>query len=508
ILIVEDQEENWQLLSQVLEQAGFPVRVAKNGAEGVEMFQSWRPHFIWMDWRMPVMDGLEATRCIRALEGGIEVKIVVLTASVLKEEREQVLAAGTDDFELKPIQLGKIYDCLARHLGVRFVPDETPSPLAAEPVPDSSRPESPAVRDGELQDAAASGKVTILAVDDTPESLAFLVEILTPAGYAVQTAASGDTALAAVTANPSDLILLDICMKGMDGLEVCRRIKANDQTRHIPIIMLSAFPKVEDWKQFLEVGAADYMAKPFQTAELLARIQTHLALSQASDELKQRAVMLGQLNEQLQAELAKRQCAEDELRQSLDLAAQARCEVLDMLEDQKRAEAALRKSEERFKALADTSPLAIYLSVGLEQKADYINPTFVRLFGYTLDEIPTAEHWWPLAYPDERYRCQIEDEWQKRVAQAIERRSEIELMEAMVTCKDGSRKNILWGFKAIGEENWAFGLDITERKQAEEEIRKLNAELEQRVATRTAELEEKNEELEKMNSVFVGRELR
>lgn len=124
VLIVEDQPENWQLLRRLLEQSGFQVRVAEDGAEGVEAFQSWRPQFIWMDWRMPVMDGLEATRRIRGLPGGRDVKIVALSASVLKDEREQVLAAGADDFVLKPIQFRSIYDCMARQLGVRFVVDE------------------------------------------------------------------------------------------------------------------------------------------------------------------------------------------------------------------------------------------------------------------------------------------------------------------------------------------------------------------------------------------------
>lgn len=138
----------------------------------------------------------------------------------------------------------------------------------------------------------------------------------------------------------------------------------------------------------------------------------------------------------------------------------------------KNVEAALRKSEERFKALADTSPLAIYASVGIEQKATYVNPTFVKLFGYTLEEIPSVKLWWPLAYPDENYRHQIENEWQRRVAQAIETHSEIEPMEVVVNCKDGSQRNILWGFKTLEEDNWAFGLDLTERKKAEEELSK------------------------------------
>jgi CheY-like chemotaxis protein len=134
VLIVEDQEENWLLLRQLLVQADLSVRVAHNGAEGVDEFQSWRPQFIWMDWRMPVMDGLEATRRIRALQGGGDVKIAVLSASVLAEEREQVIAAGVDDFVPKPIRFSSIFDCMTRHLGVRFV--------VVEPLP-SERGEPP-----------------------------------------------------------------------------------------------------------------------------------------------------------------------------------------------------------------------------------------------------------------------------------------------------------------------------------------------------------------------------
>jgi CheY-like chemotaxis protein len=124
ILIVEDQPENWLLLRRLLEHAGFLVKVSENGAAGVEDFRSWRPHLIWMDWRMPVMDGLEATRRIRALDGGREVKIAVLSASVLEQERQQVMAAGADDFVAKPFVFQQIYSCMARHLGVRFAPEE------------------------------------------------------------------------------------------------------------------------------------------------------------------------------------------------------------------------------------------------------------------------------------------------------------------------------------------------------------------------------------------------
>ncbi|MDG4607456.1 MAG: ATP-binding protein [Candidatus Contendobacter sp.] len=138
ILIVEDQPESALLLSRLLEGVGFQVQTAENGLQGIERFQQWQPHLIWMDRRMPVLDGLEATRRIRALEGGQEVRIVALTASVFAEQHEEVLEAGTDEILHKPFQTGEIFNCLARHLGVRYVYRESAaSPDAAvETTPD------------------------------------------------------------------------------------------------------------------------------------------------------------------------------------------------------------------------------------------------------------------------------------------------------------------------------------------------------------------------------------
>lgn len=145
--------------------------------------------------------------------------------------------------------------------------------------------------------------------------------------------------------------------------------------------------------------------------------------------------------------------------------------------ERKQAENALVKSERRFKTMAEASPLAIYMSSGIEQRAKYLNPAFERLFGYTIDEIPSISEWWPLAYPDGAYRGQIVEEWQKRVEHAIRTNSESEPLEAIVTCKDGTKKTISWGFISSGRENWAFGLDLTKRKEAEEEREKLIVEL-------------------------------
>jgi len=166
----------------------------------------------------------------------------------------------------------------------------------------------------EVPPIPTAAPATILAVDAT-ESLARLGQTLTAAGYRVRLAGSGELALAAVAASVPDLILLDIKMPDIDGLEVCRRLKARAETRDIPVILLSAFAGVEEWVAGLQLGAADHLGKPFQTAELLTRVGTHIALRRARTAAAEVSA-LRRLNEQLEAEVVRRQQAEADLRES------------------------------------------------------------------------------------------------------------------------------------------------------------------------------------------------
>ncbi len=120
ILIVEDQVDNQLLLTRLMKNVGFQVKVAENGEQALALFPGWRPQLIWMDRRMPVMDGLEATRRIRELPGGRDVKIVAVTASAFMEQRDEMLSAGMDDFVRKPYRFNEIYECMAKHLGVQY----------------------------------------------------------------------------------------------------------------------------------------------------------------------------------------------------------------------------------------------------------------------------------------------------------------------------------------------------------------------------------------------------
>jgi PAS domain S-box-containing protein len=126
ILIAEDQQENRLLLKRLMTDIGLDTRLAENGEQCLNIFQQWHPDLIWMDWRMPVMDGELATKKIRMLPGGDRVKIVAVTASVFFEEEQEMLKAGTDDFVRKPYRAYEIYDCLSKQLGVRYEYESLP----------------------------------------------------------------------------------------------------------------------------------------------------------------------------------------------------------------------------------------------------------------------------------------------------------------------------------------------------------------------------------------------
>jgi DNA-binding response OmpR family regulator/DNA-binding CsgD family transcriptional regulator len=147
---------------------------------------------------------------------------------------------------------------------------------------------------------------TLLIVDDVPANLALLIDAASAAGHRVLLADSGERALKLVAKAAPDLILLDVSMPGLGGVETCRRLRADPATREIPVIFVTAHGEVADKVAGLEAGAVDYVTKPLQPAEVLARVRVHLELRR--------------LRAELQAEVARREEAERSLRHSLDRA--------------------------------------------------------------------------------------------------------------------------------------------------------------------------------------------
>ena len=246
ILVVDDRRENSLLLAKLLTTVGFEVREAANGIEALDLWRQWQPDLIFMDERMPRMDGSETTRILRAEEAEQQksrTAIVALTASAFEHEREAILASGADDFVVKPHSEDDVFDAIARTLGVVF----------------------------RKRDVPEGGGNRVLLVDDDRVNLHITRELLVRLGCDVSEAQDGQEALAMLDASAFDAVLLDIEMPGLDGRATVREIRARERFRDLPVIAMTA----HDGDVRVE-GMTDYLGKPIDGPRLAAVLARHL----------------------------------------------------------------------------------------------------------------------------------------------------------------------------------------------------------------------------------------
>ena len=155
---------------------------------------------------------------------------------------------------------------------------------------------------------------TIQIVDDKPENLTLLSSVLVKHGYEVRTSINGTLALASAQKHPPDLILLDIMMPELSGYEVCQQLKADERTQEIPVIFLSALAETLDRVKAFSTGGVDYITKPFQVEEVLARVETHLTIRNLQKKLQEKNAQLETKNEQLQEKNTQLQEALDNIK--------------------------------------------------------------------------------------------------------------------------------------------------------------------------------------------------
>ncbi|MDB9378655.1 ATP-binding protein, partial [Nodularia sphaerocarpa] len=185
ILVVDDKPINRQLLIKLLQPLGFEMKEASNGEEAITIWDEWEPHLIWMDMRMPIMDGYEATKHIKSTTKGNATAVIALTASVLEEEKAIVLSAGCDDFLRKPFREHTIFDALAKHLGVKYIFAETKSAIWDDGAVTALKSENLTCMSGQwitqLYAAAleANTHLVLELVGEIPETEAHLIHSLT-----------------------------------------------------------------------------------------------------------------------------------------------------------------------------------------------------------------------------------------------------------------------------------------------------------------------------------------
>ena len=161
---------------------------------------------------------------------------------------------------------------------------------------------------------------TVLIVDDLPANVDVVLGFLSGAGYRVLVSDSGKRALEQLTLALPDIILLDLMMPEMDGIETCIRIKANPEWNRIPVIMMTAADELSKKLAAFEAGAVDFLTKPIQPEEVLARVQTHLHIRELQAQLEQVNRTLVQKNQELAEEIELRLDAEKQLETSLEQA--------------------------------------------------------------------------------------------------------------------------------------------------------------------------------------------
>ncbi|HJV83215.1 two-component system response regulator [Noviherbaspirillum sp.] len=316
-------------------------------------------------------------------------------------------------------------------------------------------------------------EATILMVDDTPANLALLTHVLEEHGYRVVVAQDGEEAMQRAGFVQPDLILLDVMMPDIDGFEICRRLKAQEQLRDIPVIFMTALADNSDKLRGFEAGAVDYVTKPFQVEEVLARVSAHLALGSMQRTLAEK-------NRQLQKEVALRQQIETHLQHAYDMLEQrvtqrtvelanANERLNAEISERARVEESLRKSETRLRRLVESNIIGIYFW-RMDGRITEANDAFLNLLGYSKEELQEGKVLLSnIAAPE--YAQESE-----HALQDLQRTGTSTPFEKEYIHKNGSRVPILIGAALVdgaAREGVAFVLDLSAHRQAQERIRYL-----------------------------------
>jgi two-component system, cell cycle response regulator len=265
ILVVEDHPLNMKLVRSLLHPAGFQVLEADNADQAIQMASNLRPDLVLMDIQLPDMDGLEATRIIKGRKESAHIPVIALTSYAMPGDELKASEAGCSGYITKPIDTRGFIQTIKKYLEPGIEITEKP------------------------EQKERSGKPRILIVDDDLLNIKLLKAKLPPDKFEPLSAQNGEQALRMALNEIPDLILLDIMMPGMDGFEVSRKLRANPLTQEIPIIVVTALEGLDDKVRGLEAGADEFLNKPVNTIELLARINSLLRLKKYRERLSVRS---------------------------------------------------------------------------------------------------------------------------------------------------------------------------------------------------------------------------
>ncbi|MEE8525761.1 MAG: response regulator, partial [Thermoanaerobaculia bacterium] len=259
ILLVEDNEMNRDLISRRLKRRGFEVVLAVDGAEGVEKATELKPDLVLMDMGLPVMDGYEATRLLKANDATRGIPVVGLSAHAMSGDAGRAMKAGCDDYDTKPIEWPRLLEKISQQL-MRAQEQTTlltPKPAVAEA-------------------AAAAGGAHVLIVDDNAVHREMLAGRLAALGHTSEVAHDGARALELAAEKDFDAVLLDVTLPAVAGKPLLDRLRTDSVDRDVPVLMLSTIDSVRSAIDCLPKGADDFIPQPFHAEVVAARLTSAL----------------------------------------------------------------------------------------------------------------------------------------------------------------------------------------------------------------------------------------
>ena len=261
ILIADDNEANRDVLSRRLEKQGYTVATASDGQQALDMMALEDFDLLLLDIMMPAMDGYDVLKKMRMDPKLGTLPVIVLTADNESSNVIHCIELGANDYLVKPFDMVVLRNRIVRCLLNRRIREDV---------------------SGELN--WQSGQVPeVLVVEDDEMSRDLLQKRVSRAGYNVVSVADGNTALQKLSNQPFDLVLLDIMMPGMSGVEVLQQIKVDESLSQVSVIMISALDDQETIDDCLQLGAEDYITKPFNALILKSRILSCLQSKRIRD---------------------------------------------------------------------------------------------------------------------------------------------------------------------------------------------------------------------------------
>ena len=244
VLIVEDNELNMKLFHDLLEASGYETVQTRNGLEAIDLARAHRPDLILMDIQLPEVSGLEVTKWLKEDDDLRSIPVIAVTAFAMKGDEERIRQGGCEAYISKPISVPHFIETVKSYLG-----DADPSVCCDDDRAYPRRRRHPRP----MSSCSKRG---------------WRAEY-----FEVLTAMNGAEAIDICERGQCDVVLLDVMMPGMDGFEVCRRLKADPRTAHIPVVMITALDQPSDRVAGLEAGADDFLTKPVNDLALMTRVR-------------------------------------------------------------------------------------------------------------------------------------------------------------------------------------------------------------------------------------------